>query len=333
MALRRPTVDPASRIEHLIRYQHAQFRQTFFRAVQLIRNERTLASLARLLEQGRLEEALRVVDAAGRLLGDQYGRSLSESARATEGFLNRALTIDVSFDQTNWRAVERIQRSRLRLIEQFTAEQRMVTRNAISDGIRRGLNPREQARAFRSSIGLTDRQRLAVDRFRTMLESTSTDPALARQFRTRTLRDARSDRRILRAIRDREVLTPQYIDKMVGRYETRFIAKRARDIARTESMRSVHEGSREMYQQAIEQGALHPEELIRGWVAAHDDRVRESHADMHGQERGIEEPFESGDGNELLYPGDPDAPPEETVNCRCALTTRMVPRESNDPLE
>jgi hypothetical protein len=40
---------------------------------------------------------------------------------------------------------------------------------------------------------------------------------------------------------------------------------------------------------------------------------------MDGQERGLNEPFDSPSGAQLMYPGDPDAPAEEVINCRCAV--------------
>ena len=47
-----------------------------------------------------------------------------------------------------------------------------------------------------------------------------------------------------------------------------------------------------------------------------------------GQVRGIDEPFIVG-GAQLRYPGDPQGPARETVQCRCALTTRLVTRDAS----
>jgi len=51
----------------------------------------------------------------------------------------------------------------------------------------------------------------------------------------------------------------------------------------------------------------------RVWIAALDDRTRESHADMHGETILLGEQYSNG----LDYPGDPGGPPEEVINCRC----------------
>ena len=56
------------------------------------------------------------------------------------------------------------------------------------------------------------------------------------------------------------------------------------------------------------------------WQAAMDRRTRHSHALLDGQERDIDEPFNSILG-EIMYPGDPNADdPGDIYNCRCTLT-------------
>ena len=45
---------------------------------------------------------------------------------------------------------------------------------------------------------------------------------------------------------------------------------------------------------------------------------------LNGQQRPMGEAFDAG-GIPIRYPGDPMAPIEETINCRCALTMRVVP--------
>lgn len=56
------------------------------------------------------------------------------------------------------------------------------------------------------------------------------------------------------------------------------------------------------------------------WLATDDHRVRESHEDIDGQERELGEPFETGNGNEAMFPGDPSLPASDRINCRCAVS-------------
>lgn len=49
------------------------------------------------------------------------------------------------------------------------------------------------------------------------------------------------------------------------------------------------------------------------WITAKDERVRESHRAVDGESVKIGQPFSNG----LLYPNDPQGPPEEVIACRC----------------
>ena len=63
--------------------------------------------------------------------------------------------------------------------------------------------------------------------------------------------------------------------------------------------------------------------LRKEWVAAQDERTREDHAEADGQTVGMEDAFDVG-GVMMMYPGDPSAPPEQVVNCRCAVAHIVV---------
>lgn len=323
MALRKEAEYPAARIRALARSQAPQIARAFLAAVQGMRNQRTLRELADLLEQGKFEEALDMIEAAGRVIGGAYGRAMTESGQAAAAFLSAGvLDVVVAYDQTNWRAVQAVQRNTLRMVREFGAEQRLATRQALERGVREGLNPRDMARTFRDSIGLTRRQEAAVANFRRLLRE---DPA---QAKTRGLRDRRFDPTIDAAVRDKRQLTPQQVDRMVARYHSRYIAHRAQVIGRTEALRSAHEGTEEMFRQAIDEGQLRADELVRKWVTARDERVRSTHRELNGQQRMLGESWTTSAGATLDYPGDPDAPAEETVQCRCSLTTRLIPQHS-----
>lgn len=86
---------------------------------------------------------------------------------------------------------------------------------------------------------------------------------------------------------------------------------RAETIARTETHGAANYGS----DQAARELGL---PLRREWLAAHDERTRDTHAAADGQIVGMDDPFLVGDAV-LMYPGDPAGPPEEVINCRCTL--------------
>ena len=61
-----------------------------------------------------------------------------------------------------------------------------------------------------------------------------------------------------------------------------------------------------------------PEGLLIEWVTMHDNEVRPAHAATDGQQRPPGEPFDV-DGYPMAYPGDPSAPIELWINCRCMV--------------
>lgn len=90
-------------------------------------------------------------------------------------------------------------------------------------------------------------------------------------------------------------------------------------IARTERTRAQNAARWEELMRLNRTDRAHKTKYRKMWIARNDDRTRDSHADMSGQMRYVTEPFISGAGHELMYPGDPNAPPEEVINCRCYM--------------
>lgn len=61
-------------------------------------------------------------------------------------------------------------------------------------------------------------------------------------------------------------------------------------------------------------------EVEKIWLNSHDPRVRPSHSDAGGQAVPMDAAFRVG-GFDLMYPGDPQGPPQEVINCRCTFIT------------
>lgn len=61
--------------------------------------------------------------------------------------------------------------------------------------------------------------------------------------------------------------------------------------------------------------------LRSAWVSHGDTRVRALHRTLHGKVRRPGEPFYTwtATGQKLRYPGDPEAPLDATMGCRCSL--------------
>lgn len=84
---------------------------------------------------------------------------------------------------------------------------------------------------------------------------------------------------------------------------------RRRTIARTESMRSLNGGRHE---QMLQAGVP-----MKEWLTVRDSDVRETHMELDGTTQKIDDPWITSSGASLMFPGDPSAPPGETINDRC----------------
>lgn len=84
---------------------------------------------------------------------------------------------------------------------------------------------------------------------------------------------------------------------------------RALTIARTESHNAIMGGS---FNSALLSGLG-----LKTWNTVADERVRDSHESINGQEQEINKKFTNG----LIYPGDSiNGSAKEVINCRCFLT-------------
>lgn len=89
---------------------------------------------------------------------------------------------------------------------------------------------------------------------------------------------------------------------------------RAKTIARTEGHRIQQTSTRDAQQAAKAKGA----NVLKQWDAALDGRTRDSHRQVDGEIRELNEKFSNG----LMFPGDPNGSAAEVVNCRCTSNSR-----------
>lgn len=241
----------------------------------------------------------------------QGGGDLSTS------FVADATSIRARFDIQNANAVQAVRENAFDLVREVTDDQRLLFKDIIDRGMQEGLNPRTVAIELRDNVGLTQFQEQIVQNYRVLLEKSSA------QAMDRQLHDARFDPTIQRAIDTGKPIPADAIDRMVDRYRENWVNYRAENIARTEGLRAASMGLQDGFEQAVERGDIEEDSVIRQWNTQEDGRERLSHGEMNGQRRGLNEPFESGLGNELMEPRDPEAPPEDTVQCRCRLSYRL----------
>lgn len=112
------------------------------------------------------------------------------------------------------------------------------------------------------------------------------------------------------------------VDKLADRVGRTFTANeaRARTIARTEVVSSVNGAEAEQIGELTRRGLA----FDKRWLATRDERTRPSHAEADGQVVASDQPFVVG-GSELAFPGDPNGPAGEVINCRCTTVWEPKP--------
>lgn len=116
------------------------------------------------------------------------------------------------------------------------------------------------------------------------------------------------------------VLSKDLIDKAYGKYVDNSLVLRGETVARTETGEAVNAAQNEAFAQGLEKTGYTTQSVTRTWRTAGDGRVRDSHAEMEGQQvSGLDEPFETGNGAQMLFPLDASlgAGPDDIANCRC----------------
>lgn len=105
------------------------------------------------------------------------------------------------------------------------------------------------------------------------------------------------------------------VDKVLTFTDSERWVNRAKAIAVTETTRAYAAGT---LAAGMEQSRVSGKLLQKQWQTESDERVRVSHRAVDGQVQDLGMPFYV-DGFPMMFPGDPLAPPELVVNCRCDL--------------
>lgn len=92
---------------------------------------------------------------------------------------------------------------------------------------------------------------------------------------------------------------------------------RANVIVRTEVISTANYGKQEVARSA-------PILMIKHWTTILDGRERKSHEEIDGEEKDLDETYSNG----ARYPGDPDLPGRERIQCRC--TEYYIPKRDEN---
>lgn len=241
---------------------------------------------------------------------------------------NTAPALVARFDPRNPRAERWTRENAGRLITEIAEDTEATIREALTEAVEVQRPYRRVARDLIGTtqgnerkgglIGLHSSQARAVRNARRDIENL--DPA----YFNRQRRDRRLDPLVRRAIREGKPLAQADIDRVTSRYADRLLRLRGETIARTEGNKAANAGRTEAIEQLIDSGKVQAEHVTKVWRATIGKFTREHHLALNGTEVKWGEKFISPEtGFPMDHPHDEDAPPVDTVNCRCTMATRI----------
>jgi len=184
-------------------------------------------------------------------------------------------------------SVKWIEERGLELVKQgVTRQQVNFLRGVVQDGFERGLRAEEAYATIKANIGLTDREYQAVRNRKALLESRGVEP--------------------------------EQTEKLIDRYSSSLLSKRAERIARTETIAAEAQGRQTTWRLAQESGML--PEVERIWISAPPSgapgRPCEICLELDGKAAPIDGSYDS-------IEGPIDGPPLHP-QCRCSESLRKV---------
>ncbi|MCO6050845.1 phage minor head protein [Mesorhizobium sp. RP14(2022)] len=328
-------------IEELLATYDDRLANAFLAAIDDIRNSITLRVIVERLEKGDVQgaiEAMQIDAEAFARLEVAIAEAYNSGGQATVGNLPRLTDpagnrIQFRFGVRNPEGEAWLRDHSATLVTRIVDDQRTAIRQALTDGLARGENPRRTAldvvgRISRATnrreggvIGLTAAQERYVASARA--ELASGDAAALRAYLGRERRDKRFDRTIEKAIRDGKPLPADLITRITGRYSDRLLLLRGEMLARTETMVALSKSRDDAMRQQITAGKFMAEDVTKKWRSAGDSRVRHTHRALNGKAVPMDGVFHSPSGAVLRHPGDPQAPVSEISGCRCWLEYKV----------
>lgn len=279
-----------------------------------VRRSESLANLEYIIETQGISGLLPILDTLPDELSAQLRpvieNAIAESGRVVVQVLPKAaVTAPVVFSLVNPRVGAYINNYVGQMIREVSDETVKAVQIAVNQGVITGRNPRQIARDFRSSIGLTSRQEQTVQRLRAALEKGEAGYVNSLTTVTDSAKNAVSAGK----------LSESQIDKIVEQTRLRYVKQRTETIARTESLRATSVGQDLAIREGQITGAI-SNELLKRWLYRHDTRTRDAHISA-GETNGwipMNRSFSTPLGP-LMFPRDPNGSASNTINCRCRV--------------
>lgn len=241
------------------------------------------------------EAALSVSRERDTLFSDLQAFSKDNGSKYGSSYRLSTYQFELSFDNTNPRAIAWADTQSAVLVTQITDQSRAGLRALVVQGLDAGIPPRRLATLIRERVGLRDDQVTALFNFHSRLTSAGAGDIVRFGAQTTTVPVGG--------------VTEPFIDDALDAYADTLLNQRALLIARTETLHAANAGQRELWLQALDTQQL-PTNVQREWIVTPDERLRDSHAALAGQRTGVGESFTSVDGGSIE--------PGQEPNCRCA---------------
>lgn len=167
-------------------------------------------------------------------------------------------------------------------------------------------------RAYDDAVASGIEGRQLADLMREVLRIDAPSPGRRAQMRRleATIADPNASDRVRRQARQR-LATLRRADHRRGMLWWPFVA----ELTRSQAVSALNAGTAEGADAYAEASGLR---RFKVWWSAEDHRVRPAHHAAHGQVQPTGQRFLVG-GFPMRFPGDPLAPPDLTLNCRCSL--------------
>lgn len=315
--------------------------EAFRLAVQDLKQGADLQRVIAAIQQGDIERAVEAMNLDRAAFADLEAKI--REAYTTGGVLTAqtvpaSVSIGFRFNPGDPGAERWLREHSSRLITGLIEEQREAVRAVLVQGRAEGVGPRAQitelvGRVSRATgereggiIGLSRPQIDALARARA--ELASADPEGLRNYLTRARRDRRYDRAVTKALRDGTAVPADTARMAAERYGARLLALRAETIGATEGLAAVRASKQEAYNQLVASARMAETDFERVWLRTASKSPRDSHLAMVGQTVGLNEPFRSGTGALMMYPGDGSlgAGGSDIIGCKCDFAVRIKRR-------
>lgn len=243
-------------------------RRAFEEAIRTHADRAVIARLEEAVRAAAVDEVVGVLNVLG--MADDLREAMSATitralaggatvgAQATDG----AVTISTAFDMINAHAVQWAAERSATLITAITDTQRANVRELVAQSVGGRRDVRATARLLRDTLGLTERQTVAVARFRARLES--------------------------------DGVAADVLDRRANRYAQAQLRYRAEVVARTEVMDAANEGQQALWREAKNRGTLNPQRTRRVWIATMDERLCPACEPLDETTAPLEGPFPGG---------------------------------------